>query len=451
MEKTHYQVINRKHTLDLFAPLDDRHTRIDQFRQIQIKRLRQVVQPVDVEVVELQSSLISIGESERGTGHSVLDAQAAGQALSEARLACTKIASQDQDVSDVESFSHCCRQLASGVGADGGGNDQGDKANGALVAAGSVRPVPVTPDQIRKAAHDISPNIRVTPNLVVPGSDVSEVFDRDLSISMKLEYIQHSGTFKARGAANFISTQEISTAGIVAASGGNHGAAVAWAARRFGHQANIFVPTISAPAKVARLRDYGAIVHQVGDVYADALKASVEFQQLTGATSIHAYDDPFVMAGAGTCGLEFEEQSGPMSAILVACGGGGLSGGLASWFGSRTEIVVCETDGTATYARAKENGGPVDIPVSGLAADALGATRLGEHPWAALSAVGATSVIVSDDEVASARSQLWKDFRILVEPAAAAPLAALLNGRWTPTTSTTHIGLLLCGANTSIE
>ncbi len=236
---------------------------------------------------------------------------------------------------------------------------------------------------------------------------------------------------------------------MVAASGGNHGVAVAWAAQRAGFTANIFVPTISAPAKVARLRTYGAIVHQVGDVYGESLDASRAFQSESGATSIHAYDDPVVMAGAGTCGLEFDEQAPGLDTIFIACGGGGLAGGVASWFGTRTQIVVCETEGTAAYAKAREAGLPVDVDVSGLAADALGATRIGDAPWEALSSVDAASILVTDEELAAAKNRLWDQLRIVVEPSAATPLAALLSGRW-PVPAGGRVGLILCGANTAI-
>ena len=274
-------------------------------------------------------------------------------------------------------------------------------------------------------------------------------FDDGVTFVFKLEYLQHSGSFKARGATHFVGTQPIADAGVVAASGGNHGAAVAWAARRFGHVANIFVPTISSPAKVERLRTYGAVVHQVGAVYAESLQAAEAFQADTGATSVHAYNHPVVLAGAGTTALEFEAQAGPLDAVLIACGGGGLAGGMACWLGDRTEMVVCETDGTRAYAAAKAQGRPVPVEVSGLAADALGATEIGEMAWRALSGVGAKSVTVTDDELADAKARLWDDFRIVVEPSAATPMAALWSGRWNPEQGQ-RIGVLLCGANTPL-
>lgn len=304
----------------------------------------------------------------------------------------------------------------------------------------------VTPDHIATAAGVIAPFVRRTPVLVVPGSEIGV----DATLVLKLEFLQHSGSFKARGATHFMATQDIAESGIVAASGGNHGAAVAWAAQRFGHPAHIFVPTTASPAKVARLNDYGAEVHQVGEVYGEALAASKEFLAVHGGSSIHAYDDPIVIAGAGTCARELELEQPGLDAVVVACGGGGLSGSTAAWYGDRTEIVAVETDGTAAYAAALAHGAPTDIEVSGIAADALGATRLGSHPWDALHRVGATSVVVSDADVVAARRQLWSWLRIVVEPAAAAPVAALITGAWRPTPGT-HIGIVVCGANTTLD
>jgi threonine dehydratase len=305
----------------------------------------------------------------------------------------------------------------------------------------------VSPDQIEAAAAAIDPFVRHTPILEVPGSEIGV----DATLVLKLEYLQHSGSFKARGATHFMITQPIADSGVVAASGGNHGAAVAWAAHRFGYAAHIFVPTTANSAKVVRLLDYGADVRQVGVVYGDALAAAHEFLSTHHATSIHAYDDPVVMAGAGTCGREFELDAPGLDAVLLACGGGGLSGSTAAWYGDRTEIVVVETAGTATYAAAVRHGEPVDVDVSGIAADALGATRLGTHPWASLSKVGATSVLVSDADVLAAREHLWRWLRIVVEPAAAAPIAALMTGAWRPHTAGDRIGVVVCGANTNLD
>lgn len=265
---------------------------------------------------------------------------------------------------------------------------------------------------------------------------------------MKLEQLQYSGTFKARGASNYVASMPISDAGVVAASGGNHGAAVAWAARRAGHAATIFVPTISSPAKVERLRSYGADVRQVGAVYAESLEASLLFQAETGATSIHAYDHPVVMAGAATTGAEFVEQAGGLDTILVACGGGGLAGGIACAVDPDVTVVVCETVTTNAFAAAVAAGSPQDVEVGGLAADALGATRIGELPWAALAGHRAHSVLVTDEDLVEAQEHLWNEFRLIVEPSAATTVAALRSGQYVPA-SGERVGVLLCGANTS--
>ena len=303
----------------------------------------------------------------------------------------------------------------------------------------------VTPDDVDRAADVIAPHVQVTPLLHVRGAEVGV----DADLVFKLEYTQRSGSFKGRGATHFVATQDIGAAGLVAASGGNHGAAVAWAAQRFGHPCHIFVPTISSPVKVERLRQFGAEVHQIGAVYAESLAASEEWQAQSGAVGVHAYDDPVVLAGAGTCAREFWHQSGGLDAVLFATGGGGLAGGGAAWLGARTEVVCCETEGTRAYAAAVDAGGPVSVEVSGAAADALGATSIGSNPWALLSGVGATSAVVTDDDLLAAKQLLWDQFRIVVEPSAAAPVAALVSGSWRPDPGT-RVGVVLCGANTTI-
>lgn len=305
----------------------------------------------------------------------------------------------------------------------------------------------VTPDDIDRAAEVLAPLVRRTPTIEVPGSEIG----LDATLVLKLEHLQYSGSFKARGATHFVATRPVAAGGLVAASGGNHGAAVAWAAQRFGHDAHIFVPVTASPAKVTRLRRYGAIVHEVGDVYRDALDASRRHLDIHHATAIHAYDDDVVMAGAGTCARELDRQAPDLDAVLLACGGGGLSGGTAAWYGDRTEIVAVETPGTATFAAADASGAPVDVEVSGIAADALGATRIGDTPFRALRAAGATSALVGDEDVIAARLHLWNWLRIVVEPAAAAPLAALMTGAWRPRSAGDRVGLVLCGANTTLD
>lgn len=304
------------------------------------------------------------------------------------------------------------------------------------------------PADIEAAAERIHPMVRRTPVIELPGSELG-LDGLDCRVSLKLEYLQQSGTFKARGATNFMLTSEIGPAGVTAASGGNHGGAVAWAARELGHPATIFVPVISAPTKVDRLRGYGADVRQVGEVYARSLEACEEYQRSTGATGIHAYEDPMVFAGAGTTGLEFDRQTDGLDAVVVACGGGGLVGGIATWFGPRAEVVACETEGTMAFAKACDAGRPVEVEISGVAADALGASTIGGLAFDALSATGAVPAVVHDDAVVEARRFLWDRFRIVVEPSAAVPIAALRAGAWKPSAGS-HIGVVVCGANTGL-
>ncbi len=309
--------------------------------------------------------------------------------------------------------------------------------------------VAVTRSEIRAAGNRLTGYLRRTPILTVDGAELGTKG----TVSMKLEFLQHSGTFKARGAANFMLAADVTDAGVAAASGGNHGAAVAWAAQQQGVRAHIFVPSISSPTKVARLSAYGADVAQVGSVYAESLAACNNFVAESGATSIHAYEDPLVMAGAGTTGMELETQTAPLDAVLVACGGGGLVGGVAAWFagGKRPiRIVACETETTTAFASARAAGQPVDVEISGVAADALGATSIGQLAFSALTAARAESVLVGDTDVMAAREFMWEQFRIMLEPSAAVPIAALLSKRFKPEPGS-HTAVILCGANTSFE
>ena len=295
--------------------------------------------------------------------------------------------------------------------------------------------------------------VRTTPVLTVPGAEFG--LDDSVTVHLKLEHLQHTGSFKARGAANALISPLERPHRVVAASGGNHGVAVAWAAQRLGVLADIFVPSIASPAKVERLVSYGAQVHVVGSVYQDALDASTKFVTESGAHAVHAYDDPEVVAGAGTVGCELSDTLGPLDHVVVACGGGGLAGGLAAWFGrSGPALHVVETEGTATFSAAVEAGEPVSIEVHGVAADALGATRLGDIGWRSLQAVNADSLLVTDDEVVAARAWLWDGFRLLIEPAAAVAVAAARSGRMDLTPRSdglTAVAIILCGANTPLS
>ncbi|BDZ60386.1 phenylserine dehydratase [Demequina sediminis] len=303
-----------------------------------------------------------------------------------------------------------------------------------------------TAAEIVAAAAAIKPHVRHTPVIEIPG----DTLGIDATLVFKLEYLQVTGAFKARGAVHYVATQPISPSGIVAASGGNHGAAVAYAAQRFGHEAHIFVPTTANPAKVERLVHLGAHVHRVGTTYPEAREASYVYLSEHEATTIEAFDDPVVMAGAATVAREFEadavgEDGRGLDAMLCAVGGGGLAGGATAWCGDRMRIVGCETVGTASFAASLEAGTPTPVPISGVAADHLGA-QIGLVPWAALTAAGTESAVVTDEEVLEAQARLWRLLRVMVEPGVAAPFAALLTRRWVPEPGA-RIGVVLCGAN----
>lgn len=295
-------------------------------------------------------------------------------------------------------------------------------------------------DAVEAAAERVHGHVRRTPVLDV-GADVL-----GRPVTLKLEQLQRSGTFKARGAFNLLLSRDVPDAGIAAASGGNYGLAVAVAAGELGHRATIFVPTISDPAKVAGLRAVGAEVVEVGDEYAEALEESQRFAAETGALLGHAYDLPEVVAGAGTVARELEQQA-TFDTLLVAVGGGGLIAGIATWLQDRTRIVAVETEGTPTLHAARAAGGPVDVEVSGIGADALGARRIGAHAWAANRWID-DAILVPDDDVRAAQQRLWERCRLVLEPAGAAAAAAVLSGAYLPDADE-RVAVLLCGANTA--
>jgi threonine dehydratase len=220
----------------------------------------------------------------------------------------------------------------------------------------------------------IAAQVRRTPVIEVDGADFGIA---GVTIVFKLEYLQHAGSFKARGAFTHLLTRAIPEAGVVAASGGNHGAATAFAAQRSGKRATIFVPTVASPAKIGQIRGYGADLRIGGDRYADALVASEAFAQETGALRVHAYDQIETLLGQGTVALEFEQQAPGLDAVLVAVGGGGLIGGMAAWYRGATRLIAVEPENAPTLAHALAAGEPVDVPVSGIAADSLGAKKAG--------------------------------------------------------------------------
>lgn len=295
---------------------------------------------------------------------------------------------------------------------------------------------------IQAAADRIAPYSRVTPVIELPTGALGP----GCPLVLKLEYMQRSGSFKSRGAYNLLLARDLPPAGVAAASGGNFGLAIAEAARTLGQKATIFVPEAINAAKLEHFEGYGATVNVVPGFYADALAASLEFVEQSGALLAHAYDLPEIVAGAGTLALELESQTGAPDTIVVAVGGGGLIGGFASWHRGATSVVGVETFGTATLHAALREQAPVDVEISGIAADALGARRIGEIGFAAARRWVHMSVLVSDDALIEARRLLWRELRILCEPAAAAPLAALLQGAYSPAAGE-RACLVVCGAN----
>jgi threonine dehydratase len=289
----------------------------------------------------------------------------------------------------------------------------------------------------------IKSHVRRTPVIELPAGSLGIA----CPLAVKLEQLQVSGSFKGRGAFHKLLSSKVPAAGVIAASGGNHGAAVAYAARALGHKAEIFVPTIASPAKVARLRSYGAIVNQVGAVYAEARAASEKRAAETGALVVHAYEDPGVFAGAGSVALEFAEQS-HLDTLLIAVGGATRDQSAAA-VGSMTRIVAVETEGTPTLHQARKAGKPVPVAISGIAADALGASLIGTPNFELAARFVASSLLVTDDAVRAAQKCLWDELRMIAEPAGATALAALLSGAYTPAPDE-RVGVLICGANTEL-
>ena len=303
----------------------------------------------------------------------------------------------------------------------------------------------VTAGAIERTYALIQPHIRVTPTLATSGAAL------DLPafpLTLKLELMQVSGSFKARGAFTHLLTRTIPAAGVAAASGGNHGAAVAYAAMRCGVPARIFVPTVSSPVKVARIRGYAADLVVGGDSYADALAASEEWRIESGALAVHAFDDVRTLLGQGTIGLELTRQAGDLDTLLVAVGGGGLIGGIAAWYSGSIRIVGVEPVEAPTLTRALAAGHPVDAPAGGVAADSLAPRRVGELVFPLAQSYVDTVVLVTDQQIRSAQRAAWEHFRLLVEPGGAAALAALIGGAYRPSAGE-RVGVVLSGGNTA--
>jgi threonine dehydratase len=296
----------------------------------------------------------------------------------------------------------------------------------------------LTRDDILRAYDAIGPYVRRTP-----------VVELDLGgpVTLKLEQLQCAGSFKARGAFTNLLLRDVPPAGVAAASGGNHGVAVAYAAHRLGIPARIFVPTVSSPAKIERIRQLADLVI-VGDRYADALEAAERWIGAAGAMSVHAYDQRETILGQATLGLELHEQAGALDTVLVPVGGGGLVAGVASYFAGSVRVIGVEPDGAPTLARAREAGAPVDAPAGSIAVDALAPRRVGELVFPITQAYVADVVLVDDDAIRGAQRALWQTARIAAEPAASVGVAALLSGAYKPAAGE-RVAVVISGANMS--
>jgi threonine dehydratase len=291
---------------------------------------------------------------------------------------------------------------------------------------------------ISQAGERIAGHVRRTP---VTGLDLG-----GRAVALKLEQMQHTGSFKARGAFNTLLQAEVPEAGIVAASGGNHGAAVAHAAAALGHRARIYVPEIAGPAKIALIRAQGADLTVVPGAYAEAAERAAEWQAATGAMQVHPYDAEATVAGQGTVMAEWEDQGLDADTVLIAVGGGGLIAGALGWLEGRRKVVAVEPETSCALHAALRAGGPVDVKVSGVAANALGARRIGEICYGLAQAQGIRSVLVPDAAITDSQALLWRDMRQLVEPAGATALAALLCGAYVPEPGE-RVAVLVCGGN----
>jgi threonine dehydratase len=303
------------------------------------------------------------------------------------------------------------------------------------------------PDQnhISAAYARIREHIRRTPILEMQGADFAL---GAFPLSLKLELLQYTGSFKARGAVTNLMFRDVPPAGVVAASGGNHGVAVAFAAKKFHVSAHIFVPSVCPAAKRQLIQDYGANLVIAGDRYADALEASKAWEAESGAMPIHAFDQHETLLGQGTVGLEFEEQVPDLDTLFVAVGGGGLIGGIAAWYQKRITVIGVEPQAAPTLARALEAGCPVDAEAGGIAADSLAPKRVGELMFPIAQKYVQRVALVSDDAIRDAQALLWKSARIAAEPGGAAALAALTSGLYRPRKDE-RVGVLICGGNTT--
>jgi threonine dehydratase len=305
----------------------------------------------------------------------------------------------------------------------------------------------LNPEQIALTEQIIRPYIRRTPVVEVDGADFGLDCDR---LVLKLELLQHTGSFKLRGAFANLLKRAVPPVGVVAASGGNHGAAVAFAAQRLGKPATIFVPSLTPAAKLERIRSYGADLVISGDYYADALEASERWATESGALQVHAYDHLETLLGQGTIGCELEQQDSRLDTLLVAVGGGGLLGGISAWYSGRMKLIGVEPKAASALHLALQAGHPVDTAgEKGIAADSLGAKRIGDLMFPLAQAYVSRVALVEDADIVEAQRRLWSVLRIAAEPGGAAALAALLSGAYRPGPGE-RVGVVICGGNIKI-
>jgi len=307
-----------------------------------------------------------------------------------------------------------------------------------------TQPGDLSRERIQATERVIRPHIRRTPIVEVDGTD----FGLDsIRIIFKLELLQHAGSFKARGALTNLLTRDVPRAGVVAASGGNHGVAIAYAAMKLRKPATIFVPSVASKTKLDRIRSYGAELIIAGDRYADSLEASEAWTTQSGAMPVHAYDGDETLLGQGTLGLELEEQDPKLDSLLVAVGGGGLLGGVAAWYQDRLKLISVEPMEAPTLNLALNAGRPVDSPAGGIAADSLAPRQVGKQMFPIAQKFVNSSILVSDEEIVAAQKRLWETMRVAAEPGGAAAFAGLLSGRYKPEPGE-RVGVIVCGGNT---
>src|SRR3954468_5801672 len=304
---------------------------------------------------------------------------------------------------------------------------------------------PVSRTEIARYEALIRPHVRRTPVIEIDGAEFGV---ESKNLLLKLELFQHSGSFKARGAFANLLSRKIPANGVVAASGGNHGAAVAYAAMKLNVPARIFVPTISSPAKLQRIRGYGADLVVEGDRYADALAASEHWARQSGALRVHAFDQDETMLGQGTIGMELDHQAPDIDTLLVSVGGGGLIAGVAAWYAGRIKVIGVEPLASPTLTKALQAGHPVDAEAGGVAADSLAPRRVGERVFPIVQKYAPQTVLVSDEAIAMAQAQLWRGLRLVAEPGGAAAFAAISSGAYRPAPGE-RVAIVISGGNTA--